>query len=338
MSFEALGDTLLASCILESIRQLEPAPEITLFISRGNRPCIDLLGPVARVIEIPLTSPRAALRAIRSASVDVMLDIGQWPRWYAVLCAASRSRYTVGFRTAGQHRHWAYDCVVEHRRDCHELENFQALVKAGLGISAPRLPALHLPPEPRQTDRPLALPRHQAYVVFHPWAGGFRGREREWPEAHWLHLGQALLARGYHIDLSGGPGDQAQGARLAHTLEKVAIHPGQVRNIAGQVTLPALARHLQEACAVVSVNTGIMHLAALAGARTVGLHGPTSRLRWGPSGPQVQALAAEAHVPREYLHLGFEYPDTLDTSMQALTPEQVLHALEPWLAPSDLRA
>lgn len=333
MSFEALGDTLLASCILESLRQLDPAPEIILFVSRGNRGCADLLGPLARVVEVPLTTPRAALRAIRSEAVDLMLDIGQWPRWYAVLCAASRSRYTVGFRTPGQYRHWAYDCSVVHRRDCHEVENFQALARAVPGITHPQAPALHVPP-PAECPRALK-PASGPYVVFHPWPGGFRGQERAWPEVHWITLGQALLARGYRIDLSGGPGDQAQGAALARKIHPGTDQPEQVpkvRNIAGQPSLPELARHLQAATAVVSVNTGIMHLAALAGARTVGLHGPTSRRRWGPVGPRTQALVAESHdAPTEYLHLGFEYPATPDCSMEALSPKQVMDALEPWL-------
>jgi ADP-heptose:LPS heptosyltransferase len=47
------------------------------------------------------------------------------------------------------------------------------------------------------------------------------------------------------------------------------------------LTLPALAGCLQMAAAVVSVNTGVMHLAALLGCRVVSLNGPTNAVRWG---------------------------------------------------------
>jgi ADP-heptose:LPS heptosyltransferase len=63
---------------------------------------------------------------------------------------------------------------------------------------------------------------------------------------------------------------------------------------------------LRAASVVVSVNTGPMHLAAIVGAPTVGLSGPTNNARWGPRGVSavgVQAAGADCG----YLDLGWEW-------------------------------
>src|SRR6185369_16424904 len=92
MMFETIGDTLLAGTLVASLRGSFPDAKVIVFASRGNRGILALLEGIDIVVEVPLTRPQRALAAIRSIPVDVMIDIGQWPRWYAVLCAASRSR------------------------------------------------------------------------------------------------------------------------------------------------------------------------------------------------------------------------------------------------------
>jgi ADP-heptose:LPS heptosyltransferase len=104
-----------------------------------------------------------------------------------------------------------------------------------------------------------------------------------------------------------------------------------VRSIAGEFDLPALAAVLQGASAAVSVNTGVMHLAALLGVPLVSLHGPTSRLRWGPLGEHAVALAPPPGTDCEFLNLGFEYPARQIDCMHMIGLDQVLGALQPML-------
>lgn len=96
--------------------------------------------------------------------------------------------------------------------------------------------------------------------------------------------------------------------------------------MAGRVTLVELAAMFERAAAVVSVNTGVMHLASLAGAPTAGLHGATNPLRWGPVGEKAVSI-----LPRSgrmaYLNLGFEYPPHVENAMANLVVEDVIEAL-----------
>lgn len=319
MMFETLGDSLLASTLLASLRAGFPDAEVVLFVSRGNRGILELLEGIGRIVEVPLTRPSLAMAAIRSMPVDVMIDIGQWPRWYALLCAASRSRYTIGFATPGQSRHYAYDSAVPHGRDVHELENFQRLLAPLPGVR-PLPPGRAL----KAAGQPPARIRAQApYLVVHPWASGFRFAAREWPLARWSELIARACGLGMAVLVSGSPADRARAAALVDGC------PGElpVRSIAGEVSLAELAAVLQTAAAVVAVNTGVMHLAALLDVPLVALHGPTSRRRWGPTGSRSIALAPPPPAACEFLHLGFEYPRRPVNCMERIEVDDVLTAL-----------
>lgn len=320
MAFETIGDTLLAAgTLVASLRASIPGCEVTVFASRGNRGILALLDGVASVVEVPLTAPRHAIAAVRSVPVDVMIDIGQWPRWYAVLCALSRSRHTIGFATPGQWRHYAYDSAVEHREDVHELQNFQRLLAPLAGV--PPLP-------PTRALKPLGAPpaaiaARTPYLVVHPWASGFRFPSREWPLARWTEFITRACGLGLSVLVSGSPADRAKADAL------VAACPAglPVTSIAGEVSLVELAAVLRGAAAVVAVNTGVMHLAALVDAPLVALHGPTSRRRWGPVGERSIALAPPAGADCEFLHLGFEYPREPVRCMERIAVDEVFDAL-----------
>lgn len=318
MMFETIGDTLLASTLIASIRAAIPAADLTVFCSRGNRPALALVEGISHVVEVPLTRPLAAIAAVRSVPVDVMIDIGQWPRWYALLCALARSRSTIGFATPGQARHYAFDAAVPHRADVHEIQNFQALLAPLRVRPLPPAAALRTVGAP-----PPAIAAAAPYVVVHPWASGFRHASREWPLARWSELIARITVRGHSVLVSGGPSDRAQAAALVQACAGLPVS-----SIAGAVSLAELAAVLRSAAGVVAVNTGTMHLAALLDVPLVALHGPTSRRRWGPTGARSVALAPADGAGCEFLHLGFEYPAAAVDCMERISVDEVFAALD----------
>jgi len=324
LAFETIGDTLLASTLVASLRAGLPGVEIVVFASSGNVGILPLIQGIAAVVKVPLTRPLQALAAIRSVPVDVAIDIGQWPRWYAVLCVISRSRHTIGFATPGQWRHYAYDSAIPHRDDIHELENFQRLLAPFAGIRlVPPAGALAAVGEP-----PPAIAAKAPYVLIHPWASGFNFAAREWPMPHWVELIGRIGQLGHTVLVTGGAADRARSAAL------VAACGGQpVESIAGEWSLKELAAIVRHAEAVVSVNTGVMHLAAILDVPLVALHGPTSRLRWGPIGTRSVALAPPAGTQGEFLNLGFEYPPGPVDCMAAIGVAEVFGALRCHLGP-----
>lgn len=301
-----IGDTILLAGLIPDLRKAYPGVRVTLFVGPTNKGVAALIDADERV-ELPVTSPFRCAKLMRRHPVDVLLDFGQWPRINAVYSWLSSAAYTIGFSTAGQHRHYGYDAVVEHRSDRHELENFQALL-APLGVESKRVPTISV-----EGDAPV----DGTYVVCHPWPGGTLSEVREWPQERWVELMCRFRSEGKRVLVTGGPADRERSEALARLCADDGV---EVR--AGKDGLSEVASILRRAACVVSVNTGIMHLAAAVGAPTLGLNGPTAEHRWGPVGAKVDSVS----VPLPYggyLNLGFEYEGRPRDCMERIGVDEV---------------
>ena len=320
----AIGDTILMSQGIRRLRKVLPQAQIVLVLGRDNRAVAELLPRSDEVVLIDVLSPIAALQALRALKPDVLVDYGTWPRINAVLTALAGARFTAGFKTPKQGRHFAYDYSAEHSSQFHEVENQRALL-GFLGATTDWDLSLEIPDS--AAFRPPLPP--QSFVVFHAWASGTKKRLKEWPREYWKELGVWIADRTLGIVLTGGQGDGSDADRL---LELVQAHIRNVPviSVAGSYSLVQTARLLRTAKAVVSVNTGIMHLSALLGVPTIGLSGPSDPVRWGPYGPEVVSLFPNQGT-YAYLKLGFEYPPAVEPCLQYLSPAQVTAALSKWL-------
>lgn len=118
---------------------------------------------------------------------------------------------------------------------------------------------------------------------------GTSREDKLWPEPRWVALGQQGLAAGYRIRLLWGSDEERQRAeRIADALasDHVQVMP--------RLNLSAIAEVLARAEAVVSVDTGLGHLAAALGVPGVALYGPTDPVLVGTHGPgQLHLKAAD---------------------------------------------
>lgn len=317
LRISAIGDTLLLSGVLPDLRRQYPHATIILISGEDNAAAADLLQPVDERIVVRANRPLAAARAIRQSKPDVLVDFGPWPRLEAVLSALSGARYCIGFRTPGQGRHFAYDACVDHVSTVHEMENYRRLVSV-LGVRATTPPSI----VPRAATPATAPPR--PYAVFHPWSGGFNGAVKEWPLERWTQLAERIAPRGWTIFVSGGPGDVSRSRELTAAIRARGI---SAVDAAGSVSLSELSGVLAGAEVVVSVNTGVMHLSALVGARTVSLEGPAPVTRWGPVGPRVRSVVTTL-AGCGYLDLGFEYAGQRTDCMMGVEVDAVVRAID----------
>ena len=315
LNTSAIGDTILMSSAIADLQTAYPQASIVSFSGPANSEAAGLLDGVNARVTLSLANPLAAVRTLREYRLDLLFDFGPWPRINAVLCALAGAGFTVGFRTPGQYRHYAYDAAVEHRSDVHELENYRGLVRT-IGLEA-----WHLPSVKCSAPAPVTIPGER-FLVFHLWPGGTQASLKEWPLERWVRLAHSLVVRGYRIVLTGAPGqfiaNETLIAKLGPSLRS------HLHNSAG-LSLDATASILAKARLVVSVNTGIMHLAAAVGAWLIALHGPTSVRRWGPVGPRTIALESPCRGCG-YLDLGFEFDRQPRHCMSAISYRMVSEA------------
>ena len=319
MKTAAIGDTLLLAGLLDAVRCAYPGTHVAMITGADNFAAAQLLPARAdEHIVISAGRPIAAVRAVRRARLDIIVDFGSWPRFDALLAALSGAHFRLGFRTAGQGRHFAFDDTVVHSSHVHERENYARLL-ARIGVEPRPLPRI-LPPGELSPQRLPAVP----FAVFHAWSGGYLHEVKEWPAERWIELAARLADRGWHVLLTGSAAESSKTESLAI---QIAAIGAAAFNAAGQFTLAELADLFAAAEVVVSVNTGVAHLAGLVGARTVSLEGPTPACRWRPLGPCVRTV--ETSLPEcGYLNLGFEYGGHRHDCMSGVSVQAVVEAVD----------
>lgn len=302
-----VGDTVLLSAVIRDIQKQRPDIVLTLFTGTTNREMGEMID--VRVKALPMTRPHLALKIVREESYDLFIDCDPWPRINALLTFFSRSLFTMGFKTAGQGRHFVYDLFCAHSAAHHELHNYRALM-APLGVQGSERPHIFVKGDILKKS-----------VVFHLFPGGSRWYLKVWPEEKWRELILQVIQEGYEVVLTGSRQDRVRLEAFVEGLPKEKI-----RNCAGELTLRETAALLYGARSVVSVDTGIMHLAAAVGAPTIGLHGPTSPHRWGAIGERVVAITPKLPYS-PCISLGFESKCQRNLCMQAIEVIEVKEAL-----------
>ncbi|MFM0004563.1 glycosyltransferase family 9 protein [Paraburkholderia dipogonis] len=316
-AFAAIGDSILSSIIISELRKVKKISRIVIFASRSNARIYDLFDGFDEVVIVPLTSPLNALKEIKKYEVDVLIDTSQWPRISAILAAFTKTKFTIGFKTRNQFRHYAYDASVEHCEGLHELDNFRRLLRP-LGIESTEHPKI------TKAIRPSNLPFviDDKYVVFHPWASGTNFAMREWPMECWRDLAHVLIDNGHAIVITGGPEDATRAQQLVEL-----IGSQKVVSVAAKVSLTEVVGIVRRAECIVCVNTGIMHLSAMLDTPMISLHGPTNPFRWGPVGKERGVLAVSKREGGMFLSLGFEYPRNAKYVMEKISVASVADVL-----------
>ena len=111
------------------------------------------------------------------------------------------------------------------------------------------------------------------YVVLHPCAVDVR---RMWPAPYFAAAGDAFAARGYQVLITGSEADQPVVSSIVEAMRRKGFAA------AGGLTLGGLAALLADSVLTIASDTGPLHLARAAGARTVGIHWAPNLINWGP--------------------------------------------------------
>jgi heptosyltransferase-3 len=169
---------------------------------------------------------------------------------------------------------------------------WQALRPLGVTMSLPTyrelcgcMPPLQAAPEASRIDELWnALDIERQVVALHPGSGGAAKR---WPPRLFARLAEECEVHGLSPILICGPQD------IDSTREVAAACPAGFRlPVVTDLSLGQLSALLQRVVAYVGNDSGVTHLAALAGAPTLALFGPTDPAYWAPIGRQVHILRA----------------------------------------------
>lgn len=308
ITYNRLGDAVLSTGLLSHLMARHPRARITIACGPVPAPLFTAMPALERLIVLEkaprLGHWRQLWRATRRTRWDIIVDLrGSAIAW---LLRASR-RFVARDREKTDHRVIALGAV--------------------LGLDPP--PAPHLwAAEADRAEALRLLPDGERHLIVAPtanWAG------KCWPAERFVDLAVRLT----------GPGGRLAGARIAvcagawerADAEAVlrALPADRRIDLIGRLELPALYACLERADLFVGNDSGLMHMAAAAGAPTLGLFGPSREELYGPWGPCAAAVRTERSFPEIRHHPDYDYRKS-DCWMLDLSVEKALTAAEGLLA------
>lgn len=262
-----LGDTLMLAPLLAALRLRFPQAALFVTAKPEIAPLFAARPYGAQVLPYAerMAGAWAALAPARGA--DLVLLPGE--NRYVLQARALGARWVVAF--AGARPAWKdslCDELLALPARPTALADMFALLS---GVEEAQLRGLrHSPadwpaPPAADYDAPGA-----PYAVLHVGAGS---PLRLWEDGKWRELAQALEQRGIAPVWSAGPGE----AQLVAGIDPQGRH----RSYAGALDLAQLWRLLSGAEMLVTLDTGVAHLAKLAGVPTAALFGPGSARLFG---------------------------------------------------------
>lgn len=273
---QRLGDVLLTTALIRSIKRAWPEAQIDVLVLRGTEGVLagnpDIRQVLTQVQRMPIRQRlREALRLWRCYDIGVAAIPTDRSRLYAWLGAGFR----IGFLCEGEMRKaaWLDRYVMFDDLDTHTVA-MQARLVEQLGIT----PTLEVVPPVPCADARAALQQQcpdRAYAVLHPCP---KFRYKMWRPDAWAELAEWLNRQGLAIVFSGS-GDADELAYVAAIEQRLSFPPS---NLAGKLSLPQSADLLKGAVLYVGPDTVMTHMAAACGTPTLALLGPSNPVKWGP--------------------------------------------------------
>jgi lipopolysaccharide export system permease protein len=297
-----LGDAVLSTGVLGALIDRHPAARITVACGPLPAPLFAAIPEVARVIALVKQPRHLHWRTLWAETVgtvwDLIVDLRN-----SVVSRLLRRRGLTVFRGPEPRQH-----MVE-------------ALSAAAGIVPPAPPRLWL--DAALQGRVAAeLGGDRPFLALAP---GAKSVGKRWPAARYAALARRLTAAGgplagAAVAILGATGEQAEAAPI-----RDAVPPGSVIDLVGRTDPLLAAGWLARADLYVGNDSGLTHLAAAAGAPTLGLFGPGMPARYRPWGPRAAYLAA-ADDPDRTVDL-CKIDDRLALAeMEKLSVDQVLEA------------
>lgn len=271
----AIGDVLLSTPVIESLRNRFPDAEINFLTQKYCKEALTGNPFVSRILTYNLDwdSGWFIIKKIRKQKYDMVIDLYCNPRT-ALITFLSKARYKVGFRFRG--RSYAYNIKVKRRsNEIHNVDfNLDALRVLGLEIIS-TVPKFYINETHREFADNFFIENNLSgspVIGINP-AG-------TWPTKVWYPEKFSKLINGFddgfNFLLFWGNEDEKRTAEniQADSVKRTFLIPGVNLKYMGAIA---------EKCNVFLTNdTGPMHIASALGVNVVALFGPTNPKLQGP--------------------------------------------------------
>ena len=262
-----LGDAVLSTGLLDHLIRAHPQARITV-----------ACGPAAEGV----------FARMPNHARTIVLDKRRYSlHWLPLWTSAATTIWDLVVDIRGSALAWMVPArrrAVMRRRSGHKTVQLGAV----LGLDPPPLPVTWTAPQDRARAN-ILLPAGRPVIGLGPTANW---APKAWPAERFAALFNAVVTDalpGAVPAVFAGPGE----AEHAMAAPLLAALPDAI-DLVGRLTLPEVSACLARCALFVGNDSGLMHLAAAAGAPTLGLFGPTPAHEYAPAGPRAAAVLSNS--------------------------------------------
>jgi len=295
-----IGDLLFTTPLLRTLGTHFPKAHIAMLADEKNTAVIKHNQHLSELIEIDkkgyhnkLPNYLRLISHIRKRKFDLVINLHANER-ATVIAAFSGAKKIIGFSSKGLGVF--FDCLVEERIDIHQVDAYLEVLKS-IGIedfdnqglemwvdedTEQRVAAMwegtfcscHCEP-----GEAISLPQICTHKVIGINTGGSWLTKR-WTKTGFSQLADGLLEKGYGIAFFGGPMDQADVEEIISLMKHK--HHAKLAVFTGKTTLLEMAALVTKCTAMVTGDSGPMHIAVARKVPVVALFGPSDSRRYAP--------------------------------------------------------
>ncbi|HID3529598.1 TPA: ADP-heptose--LPS heptosyltransferase RfaF [Serratia marcescens] len=337
-----VGDMMMSQSLYRTLKAEYPTAEIDVMAPAWCRPLLARMPEVNQALAMPLG--HGALGLGERRRLGRALRANRYDRAY-VLPNSFKSALVPFFADIPQRTGWLGEMRYGLLNDVRVLDKaaFPLMVQRYVALAydkgrvqrADDLPQPLLWPQLRVSDEEIAettsafnLTDSRPIVGFCP--GAEFGPAKRWPHYHYAALAQRLIESGYQIALFGSAKDHEAGEQIRAALQDDARD--FCLNLAGKTQLEQAVILIAACRAVVSNDSGLMHVAAALNKPLIALYGPSSPDFTPPLSDKarvIRLISGYHKVRKGDAEQGYHQ------SLIDIQPQQVLDALTPLLVASE---
>lgn len=333
-----VGDMVMAQTLFQCLKVRHPDCQIDVLAPEWSRPILERMPEVRQALSFPLG--HGALELATRRRIGRALK-GQYDQ-AIVLPNSLKSALVPLFAGIARRTGWKGEFRYGLLNDLRLLDKarYPLMIERFMALAFPPGETLPTPyPQPRlridPASREAALARFGLVLdrpVLALCPGAEFGESKRWPAEHYADVAEARIRQGWQVWLFGSKKDQP----VAEAIRERLI-PGfreESVNLCGDTSLAEAIDLMSCADAVVSNDSGLMHVAAALNRPLVAVYGSTSPGFTPPLADQVAVV-----------RLGIECSPCFDRTcrfghyncLRLLEPQQVVDALKGMEAPDTVQ-
>ncbi|MCL6415588.1 lipopolysaccharide heptosyltransferase II [Aestuariirhabdus sp. Z084] len=325
-----VGDMVMAQTLFMVLAKQHPGCAIDVLAPAWSRPLLERMPEVRRAIDMPLGHGSLQLGVRRQLGISLRSEAYDWAITLpnslksALVAAWAKIPRRTGWR--GEMRYGLLNDlrVLDKARYPLMIERFIALgLDSDKPLPAPLpSPGLEIDPEQRQQAlQALGLQTTRPILVLCP--GAEFGEAKRWPEQAYAEVARKKLSEGWQVWILGSAKDTEGAERIRQML------PAELQlyceNLAGKTVLAQAVDLMSLASAVVSNDSGLMHIAAALHRPLVVVYGSTSPGFTPPLNANHEVVSLDLDCSPCFKR---ECPLGHSNCLKQLPPSLVLQALE----------